>query len=161
MARIFTDKEIKAIMKALMVVWQEDGDHEQLGLNVALDMLCKVEVGDKMESLLNNEDNYEYHLHESNWFDENVADLLNEYHEKQQQEQLREQEMEELADKMKVEDLGNGLMKINLGGDNEQEQETKGEFTKQEIENLKDVVKAIEKWDGDKTREEEEAEMFK
>ena len=48
-----------------------------------------------------------------------------------------------------------------MDDDEEQEQETKGGFTKQEIENLKDVVKAIEKWDGDKTREEEEAEMFK
>lgn len=76
MARLFTDKEIKAIMKTLMVVWQENNGHEQLGLNVANDLLCKVEVGDKMESLLNNEDNYEYHLHESEWFDENVADLL-------------------------------------------------------------------------------------
>ena len=76
MSRLFTDREIKAIMKALMVVWQENDGHEQLGLNINNDLLCKVEVGDKMESLLNNEDNYVYHLNESKWFDENVADLL-------------------------------------------------------------------------------------
>jgi len=161
MARIFTNNELKAIMKALMVVWQENDDHEQLGLNMANDLLCKVEVGDKMDTLLNNEENYEFHLHESEWFDDNVADLLKEYHDKKAQEQAREQQAKEMAEKMKAKDLGNGVVEFSMDDDEEQEQETKGEFTKQEIENLKDVVKAIEKWDGDKTREEEEAEMFK
>ena len=82
MARIFTNNELKAIMKALMVVWQENNDHEQLGLNMANDLLCKVEVGDKMDTLLTNDENYEFHLHESEWFDDNVADLLKEYHDK-------------------------------------------------------------------------------
>lgn len=120
MARLFTDKEIKAIMKALMVVWQENDDHEQIGLNMANDLLCKVEVSDKMESLLNNEDNYEYHLHESKWFDENVADLLKEYHEKEMEKQMREQEAEELSEKLNVKDLGNGMISVGVDDDNQE-----------------------------------------
>ena len=120
MARLFTDKEIKAILKALMYVWQESQD-EPLGLNVANDLLCKVEVCDKMESLLNGNDNYEYHLHESEWFDENVAELLKEYKQKQAQEQAREQQAKEMADKLKAKDLGNGVIEFSMG-DDEQEQ---------------------------------------
>lgn len=123
MARIFTDKEIKAIMKALMVVWQEENDNEQIGLNIANDLICKVEVGEKMDNLLTNEENYEYHLHESEWFDENVADLLEAYHNKKEQEQAREQEVEEMADKLKAKDLGDGFVEFSMGDDEEQEQE--------------------------------------
>lgn len=123
MARIFTDREIKAIMKALMVVWQEENDNEQIGLNVANDLMCKVEVGEKMDNLLTNEENYEYHLHESEWFDENVADLLEIYHNKKLQEQAREQEVEEMADKLKAKDLGDGFVEFSMGDDEEQEQE--------------------------------------
>ena len=43
MARILTNNEVKAIMKALMVVWQENNPDEQLGLNMANDLLCKVQ----------------------------------------------------------------------------------------------------------------------
>ena len=75
MARLFTDREIKAIMKTLMVVWQENNDQKQLGLNMSNNLLCKVEVCSKMEFLLNNEDSFEFHLHASEWFDENIADL--------------------------------------------------------------------------------------
>lgn len=123
MARIFTDKEIKAIMKALMVVWQEENDNEQIGLNVANDLMCKVEVGEKMDNLLTNEENYEYHLHESEWFDENVADLLEAYHNNKLQEQAREQEVKEMADKLKTKDLGDGFVEFSMGDDEEQEQE--------------------------------------
>lgn len=123
MARIFTDKEIKAIMKALMVVWQEENENEQIGLNIANDLMCKVEVGEKMDNLLTNEENYEYHLHESEWFDENVADLLEIYHNKKLQEQAREQEVEEMADKLKTKDLGDGFVEFSMGDDEEQEQE--------------------------------------
>lgn len=123
MARIFTDKEIKAIMKALMVVWQEENKAEQLGLNVANDMLCKVEIENKMDTLLTNEENYAYHLHESDWFDENVAELLEMYHNNKLQEQAREQEIKEMADKLKAKDLGNGLVEFGMGDDEEQEQE--------------------------------------
>ena len=123
MARIFTDKEIKAIMKALMVVWQEENENEQIGLNVANDLMCKVEVGEKMDNLLTNEENYEYHLHESEWFDENVADLLEAYHNKKLQEQAREQEVEEMADKIKAKDLGDGIVEFSMDDDEEQEQE--------------------------------------
>ena len=123
MARIFTDKEIKAIMKALMVVWQEENESEQIGLNIANDLMCKVEVGEKMDNLLTNEENYEYHLHESEWFDENVADLLEAYHNKKLQEQAREQEVKELADKLKTKDLGDGFVEFSMGDDEEQEQE--------------------------------------
>jgi len=123
MARIFTDREIKAIMKALMVVWQEENDNEQIGLNVANDLMCKVEVGEKMDNLLTNEENYEYHLHESEWFDENVADLLEAYHNKKLQEQAREQEVKEMADKLKTKDLGDGFVEFSMGDDEEQEQE--------------------------------------
>lgn len=122
MARIFTDKELKAILKALMVVWQENNPDEQIGLNTANDLLCKVEVGDKMDSLLTNEENYEFHLHESEWFDDNVADLLKEYHDKKAQEQAREQQAKEMAEKMKAKDLGNGFVEFSMG-DDEQEQE--------------------------------------
>lgn len=122
MARVFTDNELKAILKALMVVWQESDDHEQLGLNMANDLLCKVEVGDKMDTLLNNDENYEYHLHESEWFDENVAELLEAYHNKKAQEQAREQELQEMADNFKVKDCGNGVLGFSLD-DDEQEQE--------------------------------------
>ena len=123
MTRLFTDKEIKAIMKALMIVWQENNPDEQLGLNIANDLLCKVDVCDKMESLLNNEDNYQYHLHETEWFDDNVADLLNEYHNKKAQEQAREQAAEKLSEKLKTKDLGNGLLGFSLDDDdNKQEQ---------------------------------------
>lgn len=123
MARIFTDKEIKAIMKALMVVWQEENESEQIGLNIANDLMCKVEVGEKMDNLLTNEENYEYHLHESEWFDENVADLLEAYHNKKLQEQAREQEVKEMADKLKTKDLGDGFVEFSMGDDEEQEQE--------------------------------------
>lgn len=123
MARIFTDKEIKAIMKALMVVWQEENESEQIGLNIANDLMCKVEVGEKMDNLLTNEENYEYHLHESEWFDENVADLLEAYHNKKAQEQAREQEVKEMADKLKTKDLGDGFVEFSMGDDEEQEQE--------------------------------------
>jgi len=123
MARIFTDREIKAIMKALMVVWQEENDNEQIGLNIANDLMCKVEVGEKMDNLLTNEENYEYHLHESEWFDENVADLLEAYHNKKLQEQAREQEVKEMADKLKTKDLGDGFVEFSMGDDEEQEQE--------------------------------------
>ena len=123
MARIFTDREIKAIMKALMVVWQEENESEQIGLNVANDLMCKVEVGEKMDNLLTNEENYEYHLHESEWFDENVADLLEAYHNKKLQEQAREQEVKEMADKLKTKDLGDGFVEFSMGDDEEQEQE--------------------------------------
>ena len=122
MARVFTDNELKAILKALMVVWQESDDHEQLGLNMANDLLCKVEVGDKMDTLLNNDENYEFHLHESEWFDENVAELLEAYHNKKAQEQAREQELQEMADNFKVKDCGNGVLGFSLD-DDEQEQE--------------------------------------
>lgn len=122
MARVFTDNELKAIMKALMVVWQENDDHEQLGLNMANDLLCKVEVGDKMDTLLTNDENYAYHLHESEWFDENVAELLEAYHNKKAQEQAREQELQEMADNFKVKDCGNGVLGFSLD-DDEQEQE--------------------------------------
>ena len=121
MARIFTDKELKAIMKALMVVWQE-GQDEQLGLNVANDLLCKVEVGEKMDALLTNDENYEYHLHESEWFDSNVAELLEAYHQRKADEQAREQAAEELADKLKTKDMGNGIIRFSVD-DDEQEQE--------------------------------------
>jgi len=117
MARIFTNNELKAIMKALMVVWQENDDHEQLGLNMANDLLCKVEVGDKMDSLLTNDENYEFHLHESEWFDDNVADLLKEYHDKKAQEQAREQQAKEMAEKLKAKDLGNGVIEFSMGDD--------------------------------------------
>lgn len=120
MTRLFTDKEIKAIMKALMVVWQENNPKEQLGLNVATDLLCKVDICDKMESLLNNEDNYQYHLHESEWFDGNIADLLKEYHERKAQEKAREQEIKELSEKMKVQDLGGGIVSIGLDNDEQE-----------------------------------------
>ena len=123
MARIFTDREIKAIMKALMVVWQEENESEQIGLNIANDLMCKVEVGEKMDNLLTNEENYEYHLHESEWFDENVADLLEAYHNKKLQEQAREQEVKEMADKLKTKDLGDGFVEFSMGDDEEQEQE--------------------------------------
>ncbi len=122
MARVFTDNELKAIMKALMVVWQE-GQDEQLGLNVANDLLCKVEVGDKMDTLLNNEENYAYHLHESEWFDGNVEELLEAYHQRKAEEQAREQAAEDLADKLKAKDLGNGIVKFSMDDDEEQEQE--------------------------------------
>ena len=121
MARLFTDKEIKAIMKALMYVWQENQD-EHLGLNVANDLLCKVEVGDKMESLLNGDDNYEYHLHESEWFDDNVAELLETYHKQEKEKKMREQAAEEMADKLNVKDMGNGVVRFSLD-DDEQEQD--------------------------------------
>ena len=120
MARIFTDKELKSIMKDLMVVWQEG--QEQLGLNVANDMLCKVEVGDKMDSLLTNEENYAYHQHESEWFDDNVAELLEAYHQRKAEEQAREQAAEEMAGKLKAKDLGNGVVEFSMD-DDEQEQE--------------------------------------
>ncbi len=122
MARVFTDNELKAIMKALMVVWQENDDHEQLGLNLASDLLCKVEVGEKMDTLLNNDENYAYHLHESEWFDDNVAELLEVYHNKKAQEQAREQELQEMADNFKVKDCGNGMLGFSLD-DDEQEQQ--------------------------------------
>lgn len=122
MSRVFTDNELKAIMKALMVVWQENDDHEQLGLNMANDLLCKVEVGDKMDTLLTNDENYAYHLHETEWFDENVAELLEAYHNKKAQEQAREQELQEMADNFKVKDCGNGVLGFSLD-DDEQEQE--------------------------------------
>lgn len=115
MARLFTDKEIKAIMKALMYVWQEN--KEQLGLNIANDMLCKVEVCDKMESLLNGNDNYEYHLHESEWFDDNVAELLEEYHQRKIEQEAREQHAQEMADKLNAEDCGNGMVRFSLDND--------------------------------------------
>ena len=121
MARIFTDKELKAIMKALMVTWQENQD-EQLGLNVANDLLCKVEVGEKMDSLLTNEENYAYHTHESEWFDGNVAELLEAYHQRKADEQAREQAAEELADKLKTKDMGNGIIRFSVD-DDKQEQE--------------------------------------
>lgn len=120
MARVFTNNELKAIMKALMVVWQENDDHEQLGLNMANDLLCKVEVGDKMDTLLTNDENYEFHLHESEWFDDNVADLLKEYHDKKVQEQAREQQAKEMAEKLKAKDLGNGVVGFSMD-DDEQE----------------------------------------
>lgn len=119
MARIFTDNELKAIMKALMVVWQE-GQDEQLGLNIANDLLCKVEVGNKMDSLLTNEENYAYHLHESEWFDSNVAELLEAYHQRKAEEQAREQAAEEMADKLEVEDIGNGIIKFSVDDDNQE-----------------------------------------
>jgi len=122
MARVFTDNELKAILKALMVVWQENDDHEQLGLNMANDLLCKVEVGDKMDTLLTNDENYAYHLHETEWFDECVAELLEAYHNKKAQEQAREQELQEMADNFKVKDCGNGVLGFSLD-DDEQEQE--------------------------------------
>ena len=121
MARIFTNNELKAIMKALMVVWQE-GQDEQLGLNVANDLLCKVEVGEKMDALLTNDENYEYHLHESEWFDNNVAELLEAYHQRKADEQAREQAAEELAGKLKTKDLGNGVIRFSVD-DDKQEQE--------------------------------------
>ena len=122
MARVFTDNELKAILKALMVVWQESDDHEQLGLNMANDLLCKVEVGDKMDTLLNNDENYAYHLHESEWFDDNVAELLEAYHQRKAEEQAREQAAEEMAGKLKAKDLGNGIVEFSMD-DDEQEQE--------------------------------------
>jgi len=76
-----------------------------------------------MDNLLTNEENYEYHLHESEWFDENVADLLEAYHNKKLQEQAREQEVKEMADKLKTKDLGDGFVEFSMGDDEEQEQE--------------------------------------
>lgn len=122
MARILSDKELKAIMKTLMYVWQEENDSEQLGLNLANDMLCKVDVCDKMEALLNGDDNYEYHLHESEWFDDNVAELLEMYHQKEKEKKAREQAAEEMADKLNVKDMGNGVVRFSVD-DDEQEQD--------------------------------------
>ena len=76
-----------------------------------------------MDSLLTNEENYEFHLHESEWFDDNVADLLKEYHDKKAQEQAREQQAKEMAEKMKAKDLGNGVVEFSMDDDEEQEQE--------------------------------------
>lgn len=123
MARILSDNELKAIMKALMVVWQENDEHEQLGLNLANDLLCKVEVGEKMDNLLNNDENYEFHLHESEWFDECVAELLEAYHDKKAQEQAREQKLQEMADNFKVKDCGNGVLGFSLDDDEQEQQE--------------------------------------
>ena len=75
-----------------------------------------------MDTLLNNDENYAYHLHESEWFDENVAELLEAYHNKKAQEQAREQELQEMADNFKVKDCGNGVLGFSLD-DDEQEQE--------------------------------------
>ena len=122
MARIFTDKELKAIMKALMVVWQENNPDEQLGLNVALDMLCKVEVGNKMDTLLTNEENYAYHQNESEWFDDNVAELLEEYHQRQAEAQAREQREQEMADKLKVSCDGD-VLSFRVGDDEQEPNE--------------------------------------
>lgn len=122
MSRILTNNEVKAIMKALMVVWQENNPDEQLGLNMANDLLCKVEVSDKMDALLTRDENYEFHLHESEWFDENVAELLEVYHQQKAEQEAREQRAQELADKMKVEDCGDGVVRFSVD-DDEQEQE--------------------------------------
>lgn len=116
MSRILTDKETKAILKSLMEIWQESQD-EHIGLNLGLALLCRVEVGEKMDALLNGVDNYEYHLHETDWFDENMAEMLSAYHNKQAQEQAREQQIQDAVEKMKVKDCGNGLLEVDF--DNE------------------------------------------
>ena len=121
MSRILTDNETKAIMKALMIVWQDNNPDEQLGLNMANDLLCKIEVSDKMDALLNNDENYEFHLHESEWFEGNVSELLEAYHQRKAEDEAREQREQELADKLKVEDCGNGIIHVSVGDEQEQE----------------------------------------
>ncbi len=121
MARILTNNELKAIMKALMVVWQENNPDDQLGLNMGNDLLCKMEITNKMDTLLTNEDNYEFQSHVSEWFDENVAELLEAYHQRKAEQEAREQHAKEMADKLKVTDCGGDILKFEV--DDEQEQE--------------------------------------
>ena len=85
-------------------------------------MTCYVRFKDDDLTGSNWDENYEFHLHESEWFDENVAELLEVYHQRKAEQEAREQRAQELADKMKVEDCGDGVVRFSVDGD-EQEQE--------------------------------------
>lgn len=118
MARVLNDDELKAVMKALMEVWQK-GQDEPIGLNVPLALLCKCEVGEKMDALLNGDDNYEYHLRESELFDSNMDEMTEDYYNKKKQQEEHDKEINSIVEGMSVSDNGDGSLAVKFDGKND------------------------------------------
>ena len=76
-----------------------------------------------MSKLVSNEDAYECQQQQSEWFDDNVAELLQEYHQRKAEAQAREQHAQEMADKLKVTDCGGGILSFRMDGDEQEPNE--------------------------------------